>query len=197
MLVHTDVYDEVVEATSRAVAGLVVGDPFDAGTVVGPVVGRAAYERILATIGDAANSPTARLVVGGAATDPSKLGPELAGGYFVEPTVFADVDPSSDIARAEVFGPVLTITPFGSESEAIELANATPYGLGTFVQTRDVSRVHRIAPLLESGTVAFNGNPGLPPGAPFGGYKLSGYGREGGWEGLREFLRTKNVYIAL
>jgi acyl-CoA reductase-like NAD-dependent aldehyde dehydrogenase len=96
-----------------------------------------------------------------------------------------------------VFGPVLAITPFDTEDQAVDIANATPYGLGAFVQTRDVARVHRIAPLLQAGTISVNGVSGLPPGAPFGGYNQSGYGREGGRDGLFEFLRTKNVFIRI
>jgi aldehyde dehydrogenase (NAD+) len=85
--------------------------------------------------------------------------------------------------------------PFDDETEAVEIANGTAYGLGTVLHTKDVSRIQRLVPQLETGTVLVNGSHGLPPGAPFGGYKQSGYGREGGKEGLDEFLRTKNVYI--
>ncbi|WP_218040440.1 aldehyde dehydrogenase [Actinomadura sp. WMMB 499] len=113
----------------------------------------------------------------------------------IEPTVLADVDPLSDVAQQEVFGPVLSIIPFDDEDEAVELANGTPYGLGTYLQTRDVSRVHRLVRRFQSGSVHVNGVSGQPPGAPFGGYKQSGTGREGGREGLFEFLQTKNVYI--
>jgi len=197
MLVHRDVYDEVVAATATAMSALRVGDPFAPETTLGPVVNKTAYDRILDAVAQAPSGNSARIVVGGHAVDPSSLAPHLAGGYFIEPTLLADVDPYSDVAQHEVFGPVLSITPFDSEEEAIELANATAYGLGAFVQTRDVSRVHRIAPLLQAGTVSFNGTSGLPPGAPFGGYKHSGYGREGGREGLYEFLQTKNVFVRL
>ncbi|NUS53936.1 MAG: aldehyde dehydrogenase family protein, partial [Streptomycetaceae bacterium] len=90
---------------------------------------------------------------------------------------------------------VMSIIPFGDEDEAVAAANATPYGLGTYLYTRDVSRVHRLVPQFASGSVHVNGASGQPPGAPFGGYKHSGYGREGGREGLFEFLQTKNVFI--
>ena len=190
------VYEQVLDATSRAVGALTVGDPFDPATVVGPVVNKVAYDRILEAISDVGNSGV-RTVVGGHRVAESEFGADIGDDYFIEPTVLADVDPNSEVAQKEVFGPVLSVTRFSSEAEAIELDNATPYGLGTFVQTRDVSRAHRIASMLESGSVAVNGNSGLPPGAPFGGYKLSGFGREGGREGLQEFLRTKNVHITL
>jgi acyl-CoA reductase-like NAD-dependent aldehyde dehydrogenase len=196
MLVHEEVYDEVVGAAGRAVSQLNVGDPFDPEVTVGPVVNEVAFDRIRSAIDDGRRGGAGRVVTGGTDDFASTLGPELRRGYFVQPTLFADVDPSSSLAQAEIFGPVLAISSFRDEAEAIDVANATPYGLGTFLQTRDVSRVHRMAPMLESGSVSVNGTSGLPPGAPFGGYKLSGFGREGGRAGLDEFLQTKNVYIA-
>nr|BFE37249.1 aldehyde dehydrogenase family protein [Actinomadura rugatobispora] len=194
MLVHRQVYDQVVEATAQGVAGLRVGDPFDQRTIVGPVVDQAAYDRILGMIDRAGGD--GRVVAGGRGVERSALAPDIRDGYFIEPTVLADVDPRSEAAQQEIFGPVLSITPFDSEEEAVELADSTPYGLGTYLQTRDVARVHRLVPRFQSGTVLVNGVSGQPPGAPFGGYKQSGFGREGGKEGLYEFLQTKNVYIS-
>ncbi|MFD4511640.1 aldehyde dehydrogenase family protein [Streptomyces sp. NPDC058457] len=193
MLVHREVYDQVVTATAAAAATLRVGDPFDQTTALGPVIGKAAHERILGVIERAAKD--CRVVAGGHSTDPSTLPPDNRDGYFIDPTVLADVDPHSEVGQHEVFGPVLSLIPFETEDEAVELANSTPYGLGTVVHTHDVSRVQRIVPHLQSGTVLVNGASGQPPGAPFGGYKQSGYGREGGKEGLYEFLQTKNVFI--
>jgi acyl-CoA reductase-like NAD-dependent aldehyde dehydrogenase len=197
MLVHREIYDRAIDASTQAAQALRVGGPFDPLTNVGPVVNQAAYDRILGVIGRARDEGGSRLVAGGSPVDRSTLAPEYRDGYFIEPTVFADVDPHSSIAQQEIFGPVLAISAFDSEEEAVELANATPYGLGTYVNTRDISRVHRIVPLLQSGTVSVNGSSGNHPGAPFGGYKQSGYGREGGKEGLNEFLQTKNVFIAI
>ncbi|MFB4299162.1 aldehyde dehydrogenase family protein [Actinomadura sp. NTSP31] len=193
MLVHREVYEEVVESTRRRVADLRTGDPFEPGTAVGPVIDQAARDRVLGVIDRARKD--ARVVIGGHAVDRSSLPARVRDGYFIEPTVLADADPASEAANQEIFGPVLSVIPFGSEAEAVELANSTPYGLGTYLQTRDVSRVHRIVPLLRSGSVQVNGVSGQPPGAPFGGYGQSGNGREGGREGLFEFLQTKNVYI--
>ncbi|GGV42600.1 aldehyde dehydrogenase [Actinomadura cremea] len=193
MLVQRDVYDQVVEATRERVAELRAGDPFEQGTVIGPVIDQAAYDRILGVLDRAGKD--ARVVAGGRAVERSILPDGVRDGYFIEPTVLADVDPLSDVAQQEIFGPVLSVIPFDSEDEAVELANSTPYGLGTYLQTRDVSRVHRIVPRFESGSVHVNGVSGQPPGAPFGGYKQSGTGREGGREGFFEFLQTKNVYI--
>ncbi|WP_197083327.1 aldehyde dehydrogenase family protein [Mycobacterium nebraskense] len=101
---------------------------------------------------------------GGHAAPTDELAPDMAGGYYIEPTLLVDVDPHSPVAQEEVFGPVLAITPFDTEDQAVDIANATPYGLGAFVQTRDVARVHRIAPLLQAGTISVNGASGLPPG---------------------------------
>ncbi|MGO4759108.1 aldehyde dehydrogenase, partial [Streptomyces sp. 2MCAF27] len=193
LLVHRDTYDRVVEATAAAASALAVGDPFAPATALGPVIGAAARDRILGVVEQAAAD--GRLVAGGHAVDTSVLPPPVRDGFFVEPTVLADVDPGSDVARHEVFGPVLSILPFGAEEEAVDLANSTPYGLGAVLYTRDVSRVQRIVPRLQAGTVHVNGASGQPPGAPFGGYKHSGHGREGGREGLFEFLQTKNVFI--
>jgi aldehyde dehydrogenase (NAD+) len=197
MLVHRAVYDEVVTATAEAISRLRLGDPFASETTLGPVVNEAAFGRVLAAVQRAHTETDAHLMTGGHAAPSDELVPAIAGGYFIEPTLLADVDPRSVIAQEEVFGPVLTITSFDTEEQAIDIANATPYGLGAFVQTRDIPRVHRIAPLLQAGTVSVNGTSGLPPGAPFGGYNQSGYGREGGREGLSEFLRTKNVFIRI
>ena len=169
LLAHQDVYDEVISIARDKVGRLTLGDPLDERTTVGPVVNRPAYDRILGIL-ERAHDVGTRTVVGGHGAR-SSLAEEISGGYFIEPTLLSDVDPFDSLAQDEVFGPVLAVTPFHTEQEAVELANNTRYGLGTFVQTRDVARVHRLAPLLDSGTVAFNGTPGLPPGAPFGGYK--------------------------
>ncbi|NUU24881.1 MAG: aldehyde dehydrogenase [Streptomycetaceae bacterium] len=193
MLVHRDVYEQVVRAAGEAASALRVGDPFDQATALGPIVGKAAHERILGMIERAAKD--SRVVVDGRALDRAALAPDVRDGYFIAPTVLADVDPASEVAQTEVFGPVLSIMPFDDEEHAVELANGTPYGLGTVISSRDVSRVQRLVPRLESGTVLVNGASGQFPGAPFGGYKHSGYGREGGREGLYEFLQTKNVFV--
>ncbi|MCX4831347.1 aldehyde dehydrogenase family protein [Streptomyces sp. NBC_01016] len=193
LLVHRDAYEDVVAAAARAAEALTVGDPFERTTALGPVIGPAARDRILGVIEEAAH--TSRLVTGGHAVDPGGLPPQVRGGSFVEPTVLADVAEDSDVARHEVFGPVLSVLPFDDEDEAVRLANSTPYGLGSVLYTRDVARVQRVVPRLQAGTVHVNGASGQPPGAPFGGYKHSGHGREGGKEGLYEFLQTKNVFI--
>jgi acyl-CoA reductase-like NAD-dependent aldehyde dehydrogenase len=195
LLVERSIYDDVVSRTAAKVAQLVVGDPFSAATVVGPVVSEDAHRRILGVLDEARRSSSVRVVAGGGPVDRASLPAANADGFFVQPTVLADVAPDSALAQQEVFGPVLSILPFDTEDEAVEIANGTSYGLGTFLQTRDVARVHRLAARLESGTVSVNGATALPPAAPFGGYKESGFGREGGRDGLMEFLQVKNVHI--
>jgi acyl-CoA reductase-like NAD-dependent aldehyde dehydrogenase len=188
LLVERSVYDDVVERLADLAPTIRVGDPFAPDTQMGPVVCADACDRILAVIERAKG--TARLVSGG-----SRLGGELAGGFFIEPTVFADVAPDDPLFLDEVFGPVLSVTPFETEDEAVELANSTVYGLAAYVQSRDIARVHRIVGRLTAGTVHVNGKSAMPPNAPFGGYGESGYGREGGKAGLDEFLRIKNVFV--
>ena len=147
----------------------------------------AALGRIMGMI-EQAKLDGARLVTGGA-----RLEGALAAGYFIEPTVFADVDPASQLAQQEVFGPVLAITPFRTEDEAVEMANSTPYGLSAYIQTTDLRRAHRVADKLVTGEVLVNGAVNLGVHRPFGGVGLSGFGKEGGRAGLEEFLQVKSV----
>jgi aldehyde dehydrogenase (NAD+) len=190
MLVHEPIYDEVVGRVAEIAKSITVGDPFDPATMSGPVINAAALERILGMI-ERAQLDGARLVVGGA-----RLGGSLAGGFFIEPTVFADVDPQSELAQKEVFGPVLAITPFTDDDDAIRIANSTEYGLSAYVQTRDLRRAHRVAEELVTGEVLVNGAANLAVHRPFGGLGLSGFGKEGGRHGLEEFLRIKAIGIA-
>src|SRR5262249_2320351 len=139
LLAQRSIYDGVVAATARKVAKLVVGDPFAAETVVGPVVSKDAYRRILDILDGTRAAGGARVVTGGSAVDRARLPAANAGGFFIQPTVVADVAPESSLAQQEVFGPVMSIIPFSDEDEAVAIANGTSYGLGTFLQTRDVS----------------------------------------------------------
>jgi aldehyde dehydrogenase (NAD+) len=194
LLVQAPIYDAFIERSRRVAAAVVVGDPFSASTMMGPMVNSNACERILGVISHAAASGQGRLITGGARLDGG-----LANGYFIEPTVFADVDNASPLARDEIFGPVLSIVRFETEEDALRIANDSPYGLGAYIHTRDVSRVHRLAESLEAGVVFVNGMPagGPTPGLPFGGVKHSGSGRLGGIEAIREFTRTKTVTLFL
>ncbi|MGE3620591.1 MAG: aldehyde dehydrogenase [Acidimicrobiia bacterium] len=190
MLVQDTVYDEVLERARAAAESFVVGDPFEEGTVGGPVISGAAVERILAMV-ETAKAQGARLLTGG-----HRLGGPLSDGFFVAPTVFADVDPASELAQKEVFGPVLAVTPFRTEEEAIRIANSTPYGLAAYVSTRDLARAHRVAGELTAGTVIVNGANLLEEYRPFGGFGYSGMGKEQGRLGIEEWLRVKAVAVA-
>jgi acyl-CoA reductase-like NAD-dependent aldehyde dehydrogenase len=191
MIVHESVLDEALAVATRQAAACVIGDPFDAATTMGPVITAAAQQRILGMIGRAVDEG-AEICTGGSA-----VGGELAAGYFVQPTVLAGVKPESELTQTEVYGPVLGVSTFSDEAEAVELANATAFGLSAYVQTNDLSRAHRVAAQMRAGTVYVNGRGGIAPGVPFGGYKESGYGRLGGREGLATFMQTKNVWIGL
>ncbi|MEY2524008.1 MAG: hypothetical protein QOJ66_2573 [Ilumatobacteraceae bacterium] len=191
VLVEAAVYDQVVELATEMIPHIAVGDPLSDTTLMGPVISSAACDRILGIV-ERAKVSGARLMVGG-----ERKGGELADGFFVEPTLFADVDNSSELAQHEVFGPVLAVQRFESEEHAIRLANDTSYGLAGYINTNDVRRAHRVAAALNTGNVWINGTQGIPITGPFGGSKDSGYGRLGGIYGIREFMQPKNVWLAL
>ena len=191
LLAQRSIYERTVEAVVAAAAKFRLGSPFDPGTTMGPVVDERARERILDTIAAAERRGDGRLVHGGRRA----TGGGLAGGNFIEPTIFADVDPASPLARDEVFGPVLAIIAFDDEADAVEIANGTSFGLAGYIWTSDLGRAHRLADALQAGYVSVNGMAALPAAAPFGGWKASGHGVEGGRHGLEEYLRIKNVHV--
>ena len=186
LLVQREVYDEVVERAAAYADAVKIGDPMEEGDHLGPVVSRAQWDRIQEMIA-AGTADGARLVAGG-----TGLPEGLNRGYYVRPTVFADVSNDMRIARDEVFGPVLAIIPFDGEDEAVRIAEDTPYGLAAFVQTADRERAHRVARRLRAGTVGING-AAYDYDVPFGGFKRSGYGRENGAHGLNDYLDVKSI----
>ncbi|NNU82026.1 aldehyde dehydrogenase [Halovulum dunhuangense] len=192
LLVQRAIYDEVCRLVVEKVRGIKLGNPLDETTEMGPVANRAQLDKILAMI-QQARDEGANIAVGGAKAS----GPALEGGYFVEPTVIVDVDPSLTIAREEVFGPVLCIIPFEDEADAVAIANATEYGLASGVWTNDLRRAHRVAREIEAGLVWLNTYRASYVGAPFGGTKLSGHGRERSWHALLEYTQVKNVMLDL
>jgi acyl-CoA reductase-like NAD-dependent aldehyde dehydrogenase len=192
LLIHDSVYDELAAKVVAFTRDIVLGDPFDPAAGMGPVVTREAQQRIVAMIERAQADGAGKLLVGG-----SVPGGELAAGFYVEPTVFGDVHPDSELGQVEVFGPVLSLMRFDTEDEAVAIANGTSYGLASYLWTNDIGRINRIAPRLQAGGVYVNGaSPVVGCELPFGGLGISGFGREGGLEGLLEFVRTKAVAIA-
>ena len=186
MLVERSVYDQAVEIAKETANSTNVVVASKEGKHLGPVVSKVQFDKIQNLI-QAGIDEDARLVIGGTGK------PEgLETGYFVKPTIFADVNNQMTIARTEIFGPVLSIIPFDTEEEAIEIANDTPYGLTNYIQTQDAEKAKRVSKKLLSGIVEVNGK-GTGSGAPFGGYKHSGIGRENGALGLKEFIEVKVV----
>ena len=169
-----------------------VGDPFDQQTVLGPVISESAINRMLGMI-QRGVADGGRIVAGG-----ERLGGEHGDGYYLPITLLADVPHDCEIAQNEVFGPVLVVTPFDTEDEAIALANGTDYGLGAYVHTQNLRRAHHVTSQLQAGMIHVNGGgEAMQPNCPFGGWKQSGHGRLGGVEGLQEFLQPKNIWMSL
>jgi aldehyde dehydrogenase (NAD+) len=186
MLVEKSIYNEAVERLKKYAEEFKVDDPTKEGEHIGPVISETQYNKIQTLIQKGIDEG-AKLVAGG----PGK--PEgINQGYFVKPTVFVDVNNNMEIARTEIFGPVLSVIPFENEEEAIKIANDTPYGLTNYIQTQDPEKVKRVSRRVRSGMVDVNG-AGIAVDAPFGGFKHSGIGREAGQHGLEEFLEVKAV----
>jgi aldehyde dehydrogenase (NAD+) len=181
-------YDEIVSRIGEAVSQLKVGNPHEPEVAVGPLVAGRQRDRVERYIKSGLEEG-ARLVTGGGRP------PDLATGWYVEPTVFADVDNSMTIAREEIFGPVLAVIPYDTEDDAVRLANDSEYGLGGAVFSADLSRAVGIAARIRTGTCSVNGAPPGGGGGPFGGYKRSGLGREHGIEGWWSYLETKSVSL--
>jgi len=187
LLVERSCYGEALRIAKQTADSITVGDPTQEGDHIGPLFDKIQYDRVQAMI-KVGLAEGATLLAGG----PGR--PEgLAKGWFVKPTIFADVSNDMRIAQEEIFGPVLVIIPFADEAEGIAIANDTPYGLAAYVQTGDPERALRVAARLRAGAIHINGG-GFNYGSPFGGYKQSGNGREGGTMGLEDYLETKTLH---
>jgi betaine-aldehyde dehydrogenase len=192
ILVERSVHDQVVELFAAATRNVKVGDPLDDATEVGTLVSEKQRERVRDYI-EIGIREGATVVVGGDAPDD----PALAAGAYLMPTVFDRVSNDMRIAREEIFGPVVSVIPFDTEEEALRLANATPYGLSGSVWSRDIGKALRTARGLQTGVISVNSNSSVHIEAPFGGYKMSGVGRELGMAALELYTETKNVFIDL
>jgi aldehyde dehydrogenase (NAD+) len=190
LLVERPIYDEIVEKLTVMAKAAILGDPLDAKTQIGPIATKPEYDKILTYI-ESGKQSSARLTAGGGTR-------KINGkGLFIEPTLFADATNDLKISREEIFGPVLPIIPFEGEEEAVRIANDTTYGLASGIQTRDLGRALRIADRIKAGTVWINTWHKYHPNAPFGGYKMSGYGREHGAEALENYTQYKTVWANL
>lgn len=189
---HEGIFDDFVDRVKAISQNFTLGNALDPATIIGPVISEASARRIMGMIDRAKKESPGALVAGG-----RRGQGELATGSFVEPTIFAGVAHDSHIAREEVFGPVLTIMRFSGEDEVVAKANDSRFGLGAYLHTNDLTRAHNVAAALQAGAVAVNGMLPMSANQPFGGYKESGFGREGGRHGLEEFMQVKQVLLHL
>lgn len=190
VLVQESVYERFVDALVAEAESIRIGDPSEPSTQLGPVISEAARDRILGYV-ELGRSEGAKVACGGGIPDR----PDLAGGYFVEPTVLSAVDNTMRCAREEIFGPVLVVIPFSDEDDAVAKANDSDFGLGSSIWTKDVARAHRVAGRLNHGIVWVNDHHRLDPASPWGGVGDSGSGREGGWESFHDFTHLRAVTI--
>ena len=189
LLVARPVHDTLLGILADAVPGIPVGDPRRPETVVGPMAGERHLKKVEEYVA-LAREEGGRIVCGGERLD-------LDGGYYYKPTVVAGLPNDSRVVQEEIFGPVLTVQPFDTEDEAVELANSTPYGLASGIQTQNLARAHRVAGRLQAGIVWINEWALLDPAVPFGGVKDSGFGREYGPEALDAYTKVKSVVVSL
>ena len=187
LLVERSCYDQVLAIAKRAAENQAVGDPSQEGDHIGPLFDKIQYDRMQAMVQTGLDEG-ARLLAGGLGKPDG-----FNTGWFVKPTVFADVSNDMRIAQEKIFGPVLVIIPFEDDDEAIEIANDSPYGLAAYLQSGNPERAERVAASLRAGAVHINGG-GFAYGSPFGGYKRSGNGREGGLMGLEDYMESKTLH---
>jgi acyl-CoA reductase-like NAD-dependent aldehyde dehydrogenase len=194
VLVEQPIAERFLEAFGRRADALRIGDPLEPSTQMGPQISAAALERTAGYVVDAVESDGATLVADG---ERAELDGPLGNGHFYRPTVLATSDHRIRAAQEEIFGPVVVVIPFADEAEAIAIANDVPFGLGAGLWTQDVGRAHRVARALRAGTTWINDYHRIDPASPWGGFGLSGYGRENGIEAIRMFTEVKSTWIRL
>jgi acyl-CoA reductase-like NAD-dependent aldehyde dehydrogenase len=190
-IVHRNIYDEFVEKLAAKAGSIRIGDPADPSTQLGPVISAKQQRRVLDYV-RIGKEEGAKLVAGGKIP----ADPKLAGGFFVEPTVFSAVTPDMRIAQEEVFGPFTVVIPFSDEAEAVDIANRSPFGLAGGIRTRDIHRAHRVAAKMRLGILWINDHHRLDPASPWGGVEASGVGKEFGTESFDEHFDLKTVTIS-
>ncbi|MGH6771107.1 MAG: aldehyde dehydrogenase family protein [Xanthobacteraceae bacterium] len=192
LLLHESIYKQVLERVVDRVASLKLGDPLDDKSQMGPINSKRHYERVVSMV-ESGKAEGARLMTGGK----RPAGSDFKRGYWLEPTVFSDVNPGMRIAQEEIFGPVLSVFAWKDEGEVLKLANATEYGLTASIFTNDIKTAFRVARAVKSGYVWINGASGHFYGTPFGGYKNSGLGREEGIDELLSYTEVKTIHVLL
>lgn len=189
-IVHDQLYDAFVERIAARADQILLGDPMDLSTQMGPVICKASFDRCHRFIAEA-KAQGARQVAG----DLPLPGGDFAGGFYVRPTIFADVTPDQTLFREEVFGPVISITRFWSDEEAVALANTGEFGLGVSIWSRDIGRAHRMAQQIRGGVLWLNDHHRNDPRSVWGGTRDSGFGKENGWDALKAYLTKKSVVV--
>jgi len=192
LFVHERAHDELVQRLSEMARAIKLGNPLEMETEMGPVAFKEQLDKVQGYI-EVGQEEGAELVFGGKRPQTE----ELKDGYFIEPTIFTQVNNDMRVAREEIFGPVLSVIPFESEQDLIRQANDTSYGLAAGIWTRDIQKAHRVAHALRAGTVWVNSYRTLSFNTPFGGYKMSGMGRENGLESLKDYTQVKSVWVEL
>jgi acyl-CoA reductase-like NAD-dependent aldehyde dehydrogenase len=190
LFVEKPLYEQALEAASQSAARMKVGDPFAEDTRIGALVSEQHWKRVDEYV-KLGVSEGARVVAGGG---PAEV---AGGGYFYQPTVLAGVRNDMRVAQEEIFGPVLSVIPFEDEADVLALANDTQFGLAAGMWTQNLGRAHRVARAIKAGTVYINAYGIMDPAAPFGGYKMSGLGRENGEEGIAMYTEVKTVWAGL
>jgi aldehyde dehydrogenase (NAD+) len=190
LFVEKKIYNEFVGKVAEFAKKLKVGNGVDPSIQLGPLISKEQFDRVSGYLTTGAGEGAKALAGGGLMTDG-----DLAKGFFVQPTVFAEVQDGMKIAQEEIFGPVISAIAFEEMEDLVARANNTMFGLGSGVWTKDVSKAHRLAKALQAGSVWINCYQAMDPAVPFGGYKMSGYGRESGVHHIDEYLNVKSVWI--